>query len=239
MSSSTWWYIARSSGLVAWAFLFGTLVLGTLASGKLVAKKGARRWLLDLHPYLSGLAVLLIVLHVVAIIMDTTISFSWVDAVVPFASSWRPVAIAWSVIALWLIAAIQITSLARNRLPRRIWLRIHLTSYAVCALVTLHAVTAGTDLVDPLVAYSVAAVVTFSIVLSVLRMAKAHRPASVPPAAAPAPREAILVADVPAAEPAHLPAPAKGRSSGSAPPPPPRRQRSREELMGLVPSSRG
>ena len=236
MSSSTWWYIARSSGLVAWAFLFATLVLGTLASGKLVAKKGARRWLLDLHPYLSGLAVLLIVLHIVAIIMDTTVSFSWVDAVVPFASSWRPVAIAWGVIALWLIAAIQITSLARNRLPRRIWHRIHLTSYAVCALVTLHAVTAGTDLVDPLVAYGVAAVVTFSIVLSVLRMANAHRPAPeprvVPPAATAAPREAILVADAP--EPASS---LCGRSSASAPPPPPRRRRSREELMGLAPTS--
>ena len=235
MSANTWWYIARSSGLVAWAFLFATLVLGTLASGKLVAKKGARRWMLDLHPYLSGLAVLLIVLHIVAIIMDTTVSFSWVDAVVPFASSWRPLAIAWGVIGLWLLAAIQITSLLRNRLPRRIWHRIHLTSYALCALVTLHAVTAGTDLVDPLVAYGVAAVVTFSIVLSLLRMAQAHRPAPEPRAASREPREAILVADAPELEPMA----SVRRSSASAPPPPPRRRRTREELMGLAPSSRG
>jgi DMSO/TMAO reductase YedYZ heme-binding membrane subunit len=222
MSSSTWWYIARSSGLVAWAFLFATLVLGTLASGKVVAKKGARRWLLDLHPYLSGLALLLIVLHIVAIIMDTTVSFSWVDAVVPFASSWRPLAIAWSVIALWLIAAIQITSLVRNRLPRRIWHRIHLTSYAVCVLVTLHAVTAGTDLVDPIVAYCVASVVTFSIVLSVLRMARAHRPTRPPVVAERAVVRAAALSTV---------APSSPR--------PPSRRRTREELMGLAPSSRG
>lgn len=220
MSASTWWYIARSSGLVAWAFLFATLVLGTLASGKLVAKKGARRWLLDLHPYLSGLAVLLIVLHIVAIIMDTTVSFSWVAAVVPFASSWRPLAVAWGVVGLWLLAAIQITSLMRNRLPRHIWHRIHLSSYALCALVTLHAVTAGTDLVDPIVAYSVAAVVTFSIGLSVLRMARAHQ--STPPSVVVAERAIVRAAT----------------SSTAAPAPPPRR-RTREELMGLAPSSRG
>lgn len=195
MSSTLWWYIARSSGLVAWFFLVATLMLGTLASGKLVERKGARRWLLDLHPYLAGLSLLFVALHIVAILADAVVPFSWTDAIVPFASSWRPVAVAWGVIGLWLLAAIQLTSLARRHMPRRVWHAIHLTSYALCAVTTIHAITAGTDLAEPLVGEAVAFAVATAMALSLVRVARAH--SQVAPTAPAAARPSGIVADYP------------------------------------------
>jgi DMSO/TMAO reductase YedYZ heme-binding membrane subunit len=40
---------------------------------------------------------------------------------------------------------VQLSSLAMKRLPRRIWHRIHLTSYVTFWLTCLHGVLAGTD----------------------------------------------------------------------------------------------
>jgi hypothetical protein len=169
MTDTAWWYVARSSGLVAWLFLVATVLVGALAAGRLVTRKGATRWLSDIHPWLSMLSVLLIVLHISAIVADHTISFSWINVIVPFTSSWRPAAVAWGVVGVWLLAAITLTSLARRWIPRRIWHRVHLLSYALAAAVTVHAITAGTDLANPFVARAVALVTIVALAVSFRR----------------------------------------------------------------------
>ena len=63
----------------------------------------------------------------------------------PFASSWKPGAVAWGVIAFWMLLGIELTSLFMKRIPKVWWRRIHLTSYAVAAMTTIHLFTAGTD----------------------------------------------------------------------------------------------
>jgi len=151
MSNTAWWYVARSSGLVAWLFLMATVVAGTLAAGRMVKRKGATRWLSDLHAWLSMLSVLLVVLHIAAIVADHTVGFGVIDVVVPFASHWRPLAIAWGVLGVWLIVTITVTSLAKRWMSRRTWHRIHLLSYALAVTATLHALSAGTDLANPIV----------------------------------------------------------------------------------------
>lgn len=148
MSNTAWWYVARGTGLVAWGFLMATVVTGTLAAGRMVKRKGATRWLSDVHPWLSMLSVLLVALHIVAIVADHKVGFGVIDAVVPFTSRWRPLAIAWGVIGVWLIGAITTTSLARRWMPRRTWHRVHLLSYGLAVTATLHALGSGTDLAN-------------------------------------------------------------------------------------------
>jgi predicted ferric reductase len=178
MSNTAWWYVARSSGLVAWLFLVATVVVGALAAGRLVSRKGATRWLSDIHPWLSMLSVLLVVLHISAIVADSTIKFTWLDAIVPFASQWRPAAIAWGVLGVWLIGAITVTSLARRWIPRRVWHGVHLLSYVLAGAVTVHAITAGTDLANPLVARAVALVTIVALAVSLRRAMQTSTSAS-------------------------------------------------------------
>jgi DMSO/TMAO reductase YedYZ heme-binding membrane subunit len=67
------------------------------------------------------------------------------------------------VVALWMLVAVELTSLAVRRLPRKLWRAIHLTSYGVFWLASLHAAFAGTDATNGLyqltAALSIAAVV--------------------------------------------------------------------------------
>lgn len=141
----TWWYLARSSGFVAWVLLLASLVMGTLVSGRLTERSGSRRWLLDLHPWVSGLALGAVALHVAAIVADSFVRISLQQALVPFASPWRTTAVAWGTIACWMAVVVQVTSLARSAMPKRVWHGIHLTSYALAVLATLHSILSGSD----------------------------------------------------------------------------------------------
>ena len=50
------------------------------------------------------------------------------------AASWKPVEVAWGVIAFWLLLAVQASSMVMKRLPRRLWKWIHLGSYVLLPL---------------------------------------------------------------------------------------------------------
>jgi predicted ferric reductase len=141
------WYIARSAGLVAWALLTASVVWGLLMSTKAPAlgRRPRKSWMLDLHRYLGGLATIFTGVHIAGVVADSYLHFGWLATLVPFASTWRPAAIAWGVVGLWLLVAVELTSLARRRLPRRLWRAVHLASFPLFLTATAHAVTAGTD----------------------------------------------------------------------------------------------
>ena len=46
---------------------------------------------------------------------------------------------------MYLLVAIEATSLAKASLPHRVWRVVHLASYPVFALATVHALASGTD----------------------------------------------------------------------------------------------
>ena len=138
MAPEIWWYIARATGLVAWALAVGSLLLGLALATRAMGSKPRGPWLLDLHRWLGGLAVVFTAAHVGGLIADSYVSFDLVDALVPFAASWRPGAVAWGVLALWVMVAIEVTSLLMRRLPKRVWRAVHLSSYLLAVAATLH-----------------------------------------------------------------------------------------------------
>ena len=140
-----WWYVARASGLVAWTLLTVTVVWGILLSTKVLGRRPTPAWLLDLHRFVGGATVVFVGVHLAAIFLDSFVHFDLVALFVPFASAWNPAAVAWGIAALYLLAAVEITSLLRRYLPNRLWRRVHYASFPLFALATLHGVTAGTD----------------------------------------------------------------------------------------------
>jgi DMSO/TMAO reductase YedYZ heme-binding membrane subunit len=139
------WYTARSSGLVAWVLLAASLVLGAALAGRFTARRPSPAWVLSIHRYLGGLACVFVGVHVAAIIGDSYVHFGLVDVLVPLASAWHPVAVAWGITAMWLLVAVELTSLARARLPLRLWRSVHLVSYPLFVVATVHLLSAGTD----------------------------------------------------------------------------------------------
>jgi DMSO/TMAO reductase YedYZ heme-binding membrane subunit len=145
MTSQITWYVARSSGLVAWALVTTTIVWGLLLATRVLGRRPTPAWLLSLHRFLGALAVAFVAVHVGAILLDTYTNFSLVNVLVPFTGTWHPTAVAWGIVAMYLLVAIEITSLVRNRMSHKAWHAVHLTAYAVFGLSTVHMLTAGTD----------------------------------------------------------------------------------------------
>jgi DMSO/TMAO reductase YedYZ heme-binding membrane subunit len=145
MANHLTWYAARASGLVAWGLVLASIVWGLLLATRVLGRRPTPAWLLSLHRYLGALAVAFIGVHVGAILLDNYTSFGVVNVLVPFTGSWDPLAVAWGIVAMYLLLAIEITSLTRDRLSARAWRNVHLLSYVLFASATVHLVMAGTD----------------------------------------------------------------------------------------------
>lgn len=186
MSTQLWWDVARAGGLLGWALLAASVLWGLALSSRIFGRRPRPVWLLDLHRYLGGLAVIFVFVHVAAIMFDTYVSFGPTEAFLPFASSWHPVAVAWGIVAMYLLVAVELTSLARSHLPLRIWRRVHYVSFAVFVFATVHLLTSGTDRTNPVVVLPVLAVCTAVVILTALRVAPQPRPPIAPRPAPPA-----------------------------------------------------
>ncbi|HZQ27620.1 MAG TPA: ferric reductase-like transmembrane domain-containing protein [Acidimicrobiales bacterium] len=145
MDSKLFWYAARANGMVAWALLALSVVWGLALSTKVFGPRPRPNWLLDLHRFLGGAAVVFTALHVVAIMADSYVHFGLVEVLVPLTGSWHPVAVAWGIASMYLLAAVEVTSLLRKRLSKRVWRATHFLSFPLFLFSTMHALTAGTD----------------------------------------------------------------------------------------------
>ena len=164
MKSELLWYTARSSGIVAWALVSASVLWGLVLSTKVFGKRPRPNWVLDLHRFLGGTAVVFTAIHVASIVLDSYVHFGLVDVLVPFTSSWHPVAVAWGIVALYLLLAVEVTSLLRKTLSKRLWRATHFASFPLFALATTHALSAGTDRAALLMRYG-AALTTVSVVM--------------------------------------------------------------------------
>jgi predicted ferric reductase len=140
-----WWYVARSGGITAWAMLTLSVVLGLALSTKVLGGRPRPNWLLDLHRFTAGAAVVFSAVHVGALVLDDYLPFGPTEIFVPFTSPYRPEAVAWGVVGLYLLLAVEITSLLRRRVPTRLWRATHFLTFPLFGAATAHAITAGSD----------------------------------------------------------------------------------------------
>ncbi|MGB8861718.1 MAG: ferric reductase-like transmembrane domain-containing protein, partial [Ilumatobacteraceae bacterium] len=144
----------------------------------------------ELHRHLARLTVLLLAVHLGALVADNWVRFGLADLLVPGASRWRPAAVAWGVVAMWLLVAVQVASWPSLRLRRRWWRAVHLLSYPAWCLAAVHAVLAGTDAASPLARALLAAMTTavsFVVIGRLIRLGRRRGPVR-PSPMAPLPR---------------------------------------------------
>ncbi len=145
MNSQFWWHMARASGIVTWGFLIASALWGVLLSTRVLKPYDRPAWLIDLHSWLGTITLFGTALHLVSLVGDTYIYFGAADLFVPFATSWKPLAVAWGIIGMYLLIAVQGSSWLMKKLPKKFWRSIHLLSYGLFATVSIHSFTAGTD----------------------------------------------------------------------------------------------
>ncbi len=194
MSSQIFWYAARAGGIVAWALAASSVVWGLALSTHVLGRRPRPAWLFDLHRFLGGLALVFSGVHVLAVLADSYVHFSLLNVLVPLTGDWHPLAVAWGIVGGYLLLAVELTSLARAHLPRTLWRRVHFASFALFALTTVHALTAGTDRRSP--AFALAAVATCGLVatLTAIRVVQSARRSPASASASPRPPARLATA---------------------------------------------
>jgi DMSO/TMAO reductase YedYZ heme-binding membrane subunit len=195
MNHQVWWHLARSSGIVAWALLALSVMWGLLLSTRALGRKPSPPWLLDLHRFLGGLAVVFTGLHIAGLVADSYVHFGVADVLVPMASGWKPGPVALGVVALWLLLAVEVSSLMMRRLPRAVWRRIHMASFALFVVAGLHGSLAGTDAANAVYRDVSVALILATLLLTLVRIIvprRARRARSARSPGQPAARSAAL-----------------------------------------------
>ncbi|MFC5502933.1 2Fe-2S iron-sulfur cluster-binding protein [Lysinimonas soli] len=140
-----WWYVTRSSAILAWILMTLAVVWGVLLSTRIFRKVDNPGHLQDLHRYFGGLSLLMVVVHVVSLMLDGWLHFTPLQALVPFQASYRTIPVALGIGALYLLVVVYGSSLLRDRLPPRFWKGLHYVNYGAVLLIGFHAGLAGTD----------------------------------------------------------------------------------------------
>ncbi|HVD00740.1 MAG TPA: ferric reductase-like transmembrane domain-containing protein [Candidatus Dormibacteraeota bacterium] len=139
------WELARATGFVAYLLLLLSVGLGLILSLQWRSERWPRFIGSELHEYLSFLALLAIGAHTLAIALDPFMRFTSAEIIVPLVSHYRPVWMAWGIVATYLMLAIWFSKRVRARIGYSWWLRFHQLTFAVYLLTTLHALGMGTD----------------------------------------------------------------------------------------------
>lgn len=175
MTSQVWWHVARGTGIVAWALLAASVVAGLALSTRISGGRPTPAWLTDMHRFLGGAAVTMTALHLAGLVADSYVHFDLADLLLPGAASWRPGAVALGVVSLYLLVAVELTSLGMRRLPRAAWRKVHATSFALFWSATFHFVLAGTDAGHPLARWGINLTVAAVVFLSLVRILAPRR----------------------------------------------------------------
>ncbi len=176
MPGALTWYVTRASGLVAWALLAIAALWGLLLVSRVLERRPSPAWLLDLHKHLSALTVALTAVHIGALWLDDFVEFSATEILIPLTSDHQATAVSLGVVALWVLAVVEISGRLRSRMPLRVWRSLHLLSAPLVILVTLHGVMIGTDLGHPVVVVAGLIIAAEVILVLALRISGGRRP---------------------------------------------------------------
>jgi hypothetical protein len=146
LGPSAYWYLARSTGVVALVLLTVSVGLGILGSVRYSAGPRWPRFAIDsLHRDTSLLVILLIVIHVITSVLDGFAPISLIDGVIPFRSPYRPLWLGLGALSFDVLIALVATSLIRRRLGYRSWRAVHWLAYASWPVALLHGLGTGSD----------------------------------------------------------------------------------------------
>jgi sulfoxide reductase heme-binding subunit YedZ len=149
MSGQILWFAARGAGIVSLLMLTAGAALGLVTVTRFQAAGWPRFFNYEMHRRVSLLSVAFLATHILAAVFDPYLQLGLSAALIPFASSWKPVPVALGVISLYLVVALIATSLVRRHLGQRAWRLVHWTSYLMWPLAFAHTVTSGTDAMTP------------------------------------------------------------------------------------------
>lgn len=144
------WYLARASGMVAYILFWLTMVLGLVVSNKMARLWNGGPTAIELHQFLTWLAIAFGLFHALILMGDTYIRATLWQVMTPFAyTGYEPFWVGVGQLAFYLGLLIALSVYIRKRLGYRVWRMLHHVSWVVFLLLTAHGLLAGTDAAHP------------------------------------------------------------------------------------------
>jgi predicted ferric reductase len=163
MGDLEFWFIARITGLTAFAVLSLSVLSGEALRTAVLDFLAKNRAIRKLHDFTTPLWLPLVLAHIIALLLDKTARIQPINVVVPFLTDYGELPIGLGTIAFDIVMVVTITSWLRSRMNNTLWTWIHRTSYIGFVALFFHAALSGTDFDAPLVsaiAWSTAAGLT-------------------------------------------------------------------------------
>lgn len=139
------WDVARAGGLTTYVLLTASVLVGLALSLKLQSPRWPRLINNALHNYVTLLGGVFLGVHILAIAVDPFTRFGVNELLIPFASHYRPLGMAIGIVALYLAAAIGLSTWLRPRIGYQLWRKLHVLTLALYAFATIHGIMTGTD----------------------------------------------------------------------------------------------
>lgn len=140
------WYLSRSSGLIAYLNLWLSMCLGLLITSKM-----ARLWpggpvAFDLHQHTTILGIAFALFHGLILIGDRYLDPGIKQVLFPFTmSNYHPVWVGLGQVGFYLMLVVTLSFYARKRILARKWRLIHYLSFVAFSFALLHGIFSGTD----------------------------------------------------------------------------------------------
>jgi sulfoxide reductase heme-binding subunit YedZ len=144
-SAKAYWFISRSSGVLAYVLLTGGVMWGLVQSGRILRPTIPAALALSLHSFLNWGALAMSALHGLILLGDNYIKMSLVNIVIPFVGPYRPFLVGLGVLGFYVMFLLSSSFYARRWLGQKTFRALHYGSYPTFLLVTWHGLGAGTD----------------------------------------------------------------------------------------------
>lgn len=154
LTQHIWWYLGRSTGLIAYWLLFASVAMGLAVSSRVFDGVVARPWVFEIHKFLSVFVLGLMLFHALVMLPDPYAKFTVAELLVPFRSDYRPTAMAAGIVTLYASVFITATFYVKGIIGQKMWRWIHYSTFAIFLGAMGHGIWTGTDSERTAVQYS-------------------------------------------------------------------------------------
>lgn len=169
------WYLSRSTGIMAYLLGWLSTVAGLLITGRQAQSWPGVAQANDIHRQASLASVVMILVHVVVLLMDTYIGYTWQTLFIPsMAGPYAPIAVGIGQVALPIALIVTLTAEWRNKIGKA-WRWIHAGAFFVYFAGAIHGIYSGSDTRIPWIAAMYVLTVSSVIFLTVYRISYRRR----------------------------------------------------------------
>lgn len=145
----TFWILARSSGLLAYALLTASVLAGLVLKSRPFGRRLKPASVTDLHRFLAFLGLGAVALHGLALALDKAVPMPVLGLLVPGFASYRPLWTGLGVAAAELMILVYASFSLRRFIGAKRWRRLHWATYGIFGAATVHGIAAGSDTGKP------------------------------------------------------------------------------------------